>query len=118
MFMHCPITETRLFLGDLVDRQPLIEGPWLIIGDFNLTRIAAERNNQSFNLPLANTLNDTIHDLGLNLEEVSLAGKRFTWTNRQPNPILARLDHAFTNLDHNMSFPSGTLYVRPTTPNL
>ena len=42
-----------------------------------------------------------------------MVGKRFTWTNQQPNPILARLDRAFTNLNHNMSFPSGTLSALP-----
>jgi hypothetical protein len=42
-----------------------------------------------------------------------LVRKHFIWTNQQPNPILARLDRAFTNLDHSMSFPFGTLSALP-----
>jgi hypothetical protein len=46
------------FLVDLVNLQRLIDGSWVIIGDFNLTRNAPERSNQSLNLSLANAFND------------------------------------------------------------
>lgn len=82
---------------------PLISGPWILLGDFNLVRGAADKNNGQLNAPLATTFNDYIQRLGVT--EVQLSDRLYTWSNLQAHPILAKLDRVFTNNDLNYAFP-------------
>lgn len=93
----------------------LIEGSWILIGDFNLVRSADDKNNGNFNQALAAAFNDTIQDL--NISELHLKDRLFTWSNQRTTPILARLDRAFSNYEHSLVFPSATLssLPRPTS---
>jgi hypothetical protein len=43
--------------------QTLIQGPWILLGDFNLVRCATDKNNGQYSVPLSNAFNETIHDL-------------------------------------------------------
>ena len=52
------------FLRELHDLSSNINGPWVIIGDFNLIRSGDEKNNVNVNIPLMNTFNDTINPWG------------------------------------------------------
>jgi hypothetical protein len=81
----------------------LFSGPWILLGDFNLIRSAADKNNAQFNASLANVFNETIENLPIS--EVVLSDQRFTWSNMQPNPILAKLDRVFSNNELNCAFP-------------
>jgi hypothetical protein len=62
----------------------------------------ADKNNGQINIPLTNAFNDAIRQL--NLYEIDLSDRLYTWSNKQPNPILARLDRAFSNNDLNLTF--------------
>jgi hypothetical protein len=69
------------------------ETKWLILGDFNLLR-----SPENINMPGANTseilaFNDAISRLGI--VEIPLKGCKFTWTNKQQDPLLERLDWFF-----------------------
>jgi exonuclease III len=103
------------FLSSLVDMLPLIQGPWIILGDFNLVRSAADKNNGQVNTALCNAFNETIQELNIN--EIDLSDRLYTWTNKQPNPILARLDRVFTNAATDSAFPLINLssLPRPTS---
>jgi hypothetical protein len=59
--------------------------------------------------------NDTIQLL--NVSEVDLLDHLFTWSNKQPNPVLARLDRAFTDNSLNLAFHLSNLssLPRPTS---
>jgi hypothetical protein len=48
------------FLPNLQDLTPLISGPWILLGDFNLVRCAADKNNGQFNVPLVAAFNESI----------------------------------------------------------
>lgn len=86
---HSSVPKWALWLAFLTYR------PSVVLGDFNLTRL--QRNKQSLFQPLpCQCFNNTLHDIGL--EELNLLGKRFTWTDQQPNLILARLDWACSTL--------------------
>ena len=91
--------------------QNLIQGPWILLGDFNLVRCAADKNNAQFSVSLSNAFNETIQ--ALRLSEVSLSDRLFTWTNGQPHPILARLDRVFTTNDLDLIFPLTCLSSLP-----
>jgi len=98
------------FLRELQDLSSNINGPWVIIGDFNLIRSGDEKNNVNVNIPLMNTFNDTINSLGV--MEIPLLGRNFTWSNGQEPPILAKLDRALVNLAHTTTFPDTSLSPR------
>jgi exonuclease III len=53
------------FAQDMIDLFPLISGPWLVLGDFNLLRYPHEKNNSDINSSLAQKFNSLIHTLFL-----------------------------------------------------
>lgn len=69
--------------------------PWLLLGDFNLTRSPSEKNTPGFDSVLADRFNTTINSLAL--IEIPLLDHLFTWSNKRTQPTLARLDRAFVN---------------------
>lgn len=78
-------------------------------------RCAADKNNGQINDPLMNAFNDTIQQLCVS--EVDLSDCLYTWSNRKPNPILARIDRVFSNNELNLAFPMATpsSLPRPTS---
>jgi endonuclease/exonuclease/phosphatase family metal-dependent hydrolase len=45
-----------------------------------------------------------------NLEDISLKGRNFTWSNMQDSPLLEKLDWVFTSPDWTTEFPNTLLY--------
>lgn len=62
----------------------------VVLGDFNVIRRPEERSNDHFNAASASLFNDMIRRVGL--QDLPLWDRRFTWSNRQQIPILAKLD--------------------------
>jgi exonuclease III len=108
-------SSTAPFLQEIRDIKQLVSGAWLLIGDFNLVRSAADKSNGVFNAGLAAAFNQTIQEVLV--REVDLSDRRFTWTNKQSFPILAMLDRVFTNAPLDLVFPSANLssLPRPTS---
>jgi len=77
------------------------------VGDFNLTRDPADKNNDNFNYNLAEQFNNAIDTL--QLMELPLLDRQFTWSNKRDVPTLSRLDRAFLNLAFNDLFPGAHL---------
>jgi hypothetical protein len=88
-------SHTACFVSEMDELAPTVQGAWLIIGDFNLIRYSHEKNNSNFDLALSAMFNAMIQSLAW--FEFPLLDRRFTWTNGQENPVLARLDRAFFN---------------------
>jgi len=103
------------FLEGIRDTKALVSGAWILLGDFNLVRCAADKSNGSFNPNLADAFNQTIQDIVVS--EVDLSDRRFTWTNNQAFPILAKLDRVFTNAPLDLALPMANLssLPRPTS---
>jgi mannosylglycoprotein endo-beta-mannosidase len=68
---------------------------WLLVGDFNLMRSPENRNKDGGNIQEMLAFNDAISNL--RLVERPLRGCKYTWTNKQSNPLLERLDWFFTS---------------------
>jgi mannosylglycoprotein endo-beta-mannosidase len=68
---------------------------WLVVGDFNLIRSPENRNKEGGNTQEMLAFNDAISRL--RLVELPLRGCKYTWTNKQPSPLLERLDWFFTS---------------------
>lgn len=69
------------------------DADWLIVGDFNLIRSFDDRNKPGGNVNEMLTFNAVISRLGL--VDIPLKGRKFTWSNKQTNPLLEKLDCFF-----------------------
>lgn len=85
--------DKSYFLRELSTIKSHVTCPWLVLGDFNLIYIVCDKNNLNLNSHMTRQFRATINDCELN--EVKLAGRRFTWSNEQDNPTLVRLDRIF-----------------------
>jgi exonuclease III len=59
--------------------------PIIIGGDFNMIREEADKSSENFNYQLMDQFNGFIGDY--QLRELKRTGQKFTWTNKQDNPI-------------------------------
>jgi len=75
---------SELFLAELgnVCQTAL---PIIIGGDFNMIREEADKSSENFNYQLMDQFNGFIGDY--QLRELKRSGQKFTWTNKQDNPI-------------------------------
>ena len=95
------------FLDELKLIEPPPQSPWLLIGDFNITRFPYKRNNNNFRRSEADAFNDTIDQLAL--LELPLLDREFTWSNKRQAPTLIRLDRVLINLAWDAIFPNSHL---------
>ena len=89
------------FLADLVricDEQL----PLLIGGDFNIIRWAYEKNNNNFDGRWPFLFNTIIESL--ELREIELTGRNFTWANSLPNQTFEKLDRVLSSVDWEQKF--------------
>jgi hypothetical protein len=67
------------FLGELRWFRMGVSKKWLLLGDFNMILQAADKNNCNLNRRLMGAFRDLIRDL--ELKELNLRGRKFTWSN-------------------------------------
>jgi len=85
--------DKQSFFSELAAVAANIRGPWIVMGDFNLTRTPVDKNNDHFNAAEANGFNDLINSLCL--IEIPLSDRAYTWSNKREEPTLVRLDRCF-----------------------
>jgi hypothetical protein len=81
----------------------LDEHMWLVLGDFNLIRRTENRNMPGGDVNMMHAFNEAISTLGV--IEIPLSGQSFTWSNRQQNPLLERLEWFFMSQSWSLEFP-------------
>ena len=59
--------------------------------------------------------NEVISHLGWT--EIPLQGRKFTWSNMQPSPLLEKIDWVFTSECWNLSFPNTNLRALDMAPS-
>jgi hypothetical protein len=74
------------------------------LGDFNIYRSLSNRNRPSGNLADTLIFNDAIGHL--DLVELPLKGRAYTWSNMQSNPLLEQLDCFFTSPNWTLDYPN------------
>lgn len=95
------------FLDVLASLSSPPNTPWIIVGDFNLTRSPCDKNTDNFSYAQASRFNDVLNKLGV--IEIPLRDRAYTWSSRREHPTLVRLDCVFINLDWGDMFPNTTL---------
>jgi exonuclease III len=100
-------SRAQEFLEELEDKVSRGQHPVVVGGDFNLIRGAEDKNNSNINCPRIHLFNDCIARLAL--RELKRSGARFTWSNKQVNPIRSVLDRVFISPEWETHFPMATL---------
>nr|XP_040242573.2 uncharacterized protein LOC120962756 [Aegilops tauschii subsp. strangulata] len=95
------------FLADLVRMCGSEQLPYLVGGDFNIIRRREDKNNDNFDDRWSFMFNTIIESL--NLREIELSGRKFTWANALPNPTYEKLDRVLASVDWEQKFPLVTV---------
>jgi exonuclease III len=95
VYAPCDPSRRDAFLSELRTLATHCDLPWMVLGDFNMTRGASDKNNGRFDAAVAADFNSVIDDLVL--QELPLLDRRYTWSNNREVPTLVRLDRALIN---------------------
>ena len=111
----CTADGKGLFLNWLKEVQMPDNVDWLILGDFKLIRNQENKNKPGGNIAEMLLFNEVISLLGLN--EIPLQGRRFTWSNMQPSPLLEKLDRVLTSGSWTLAYPNTSAKALDMTPS-
>jgi hypothetical protein len=81
------------FLHELRSVRSVCHGAWAVGGDFNLIYKAEDQSNTNLDRSMMGQFRRFFNDL--ELQELALSGRRFTWSNECEAPTLVRLDRGF-----------------------
>jgi len=96
-----------LELTTLVGAKRAINLPVVVGGDFNLIRSGADKNNGRIDWTRVSLFNNAIAAAAL--REAARTGARYTWTNKQMQPVRSVLDRVFFTPEWEVLFPMCSL---------
>jgi hypothetical protein len=102
--------EKMIFLREVRQLQQGTNQAWLLLGDFNLICRVQDKSNNRINRTMISIFQRVINHL--QVRELNLLGRRFTWTNNQNPPTMTRIDKAFCTSAWD------DLYANPTLQSL
>jgi hypothetical protein len=79
----------------------------MLAGDFNMIYCAEDKNNDNVNRALMGRFRRLVNDL--ELKEIPLLGRRYTWSNERASPTLVKLDRVLCTADWEDIFPDCVL---------
>jgi endonuclease/exonuclease/phosphatase family metal-dependent hydrolase len=82
-----------MFIRELKGFKGTIKPQWLLLGDFNLIYKAQDKSNGHLNRNMMMRFRRAPNHL--EVKEVDLFGRKFTWTNNQTTPSLSCIDRVF-----------------------
>ncbi|XP_073355452.1 uncharacterized protein [Aegilops tauschii subsp. strangulata] len=86
-------TEKVVSLEELRDVRGLHASPWAIVGDFNLIVNPGDKNKATTNRRMMATFRAMLNRL--ELKDLYLNGRRYTWSNERRDPTMEKIDHIF-----------------------
>lgn len=95
------------FLEELEAIRDACPGPWAVNGDFNLILSEADKSNDRIDMRNLRLFRRTV--AALELQDLHLHGRAFTWSNEQERPTLVRLDRVLASVDWDELFPHAHL---------
>ena len=95
------------FLEELRDVRAACPGPWLLAGNFNMIYFSEDKNNDNINRAMMGRFRRFVNDL--ELKEIPLLGRRYTWPNERDSPTLVNLDRVLCTNDWDDLFPENLL---------
>lgn len=103
----------RLFIEELKNLQHGNGQPWLLLSDFNLIYKARDKNNDRLDRRMMRKFKQALDQL--ELKELSLNGRKFTWSNGQEQPPMTRIDRMFCSVQWEEKFPTAKLNALAST---
>ena len=97
------------FLSEIVRVCSKEALPIVIGGDFNIIRRPDEKNNDNYNDRWPFMFNAVIDSL--NLREIEMTGRKFTWANHLQNQTFEKLDRVLVCTDLEAKYPHTTVYA-------
>jgi hypothetical protein len=85
--------EKKIVIRELRHLKQQVRSQWLILGDFNLIYMLQDKNNDRVNRDIMLRFKRAIDYL--EIKEINLVGKKYTWSNGQVPPTMSRIDRAF-----------------------
>jgi endonuclease/exonuclease/phosphatase family metal-dependent hydrolase len=79
----------------------------MLVGDFNLILRASEKNNTNLDRPMMNRFRQFVS--AMELKEIYMHGRLFTWSSEREIPTLTRIDRALVSIDWDLNNPDCTL---------
>ena len=104
--------EKLLFLDELSEIRATCQDTWLVWGDFNLIYQAADKNNTRLNRRMMSSFRHFLDEV--ELQEIRLRGRLYTWSNERDFPTLEHLDRVFASEDWVSDFPDHDLAALAT----
>jgi exonuclease III len=101
------VEEKNAFLTELSERSTLCPGPWMVIGDFNMILYASEKNNDNLDRTMMARFRSFVQEL--ELKDLYMHGRRFTWSSEREVPSLTRIDRALVSIDWDLQNPDAIL---------
>lgn len=107
-----PDGEKVEFLDELRLVHSLASSRWLVVGDFNLILRASEKSTSNINRRNIGRFRSFVDDV--NLKEIYLQGRRYTWSNERQTPVMAQLDRVLVSVDWEVCYCFATLQALST----
>ena len=85
------------FLEELREVRANCPGPWMLAGDFNMIYRSEDKSNENINRAMMGRFRRFVNDL--ELKEIPLLGRRYTWSNERESPTLVKLDRVLCTND-------------------
>jgi exonuclease III len=101
------------FMTELTERRSLCPGPWMVLGDFNLIMYASEKSND--NLDRAMMARFRRFAQCLELRDLYMHGRKFTWSNERESPTMTRIDRALVSIDWDLQYPDVLMQALSST---
>lgn len=100
--------DKAIFLEELEAIRDACQGPWAVTGDFNLILNQEDKSNDQIDRANLRRFRRTV--AALELQDLHLHGRAFTWSNERENPTLVRLDRVLVSMDWEELFPNAHLH--------
>jgi hypothetical protein len=96
-----------MFLTEMARACGTEPHPFIIGGDFNIMRRPEDKNNNNFNYRWSNLFNAVIKSL--ELREIEMTGRKYTWSNDLDPPTFEKLDRVLMSPEWDIKFPNVTI---------
>jgi endonuclease/exonuclease/phosphatase family metal-dependent hydrolase len=83
--------------------------PLLMGGDYNILRHSSEKNNDHYHTRWTFLFNVVID--GLNLMELQMSGRKYTWANNLATPTFEKLDRILITIEWEEKFPLSLVHA-------
>jgi mannosylglycoprotein endo-beta-mannosidase len=104
------------FLREMVNLAKDNPHPIILGGDFNMLRYPHEKSKGRFDNHWSFLFNAVIDSL--DLKEISMIGRQFTWANSLPDPTYEKLDRVLMDSDWEQKFPQVSVRALPRIESL